>query len=115
MTLTIRSRKRGAWLRGLNGLASVCLLGSTGCSAIGTRITDSGYFSGVRGDYDMVFRRARIDPDSRVSPVFAVADSPFSLVADILFLPYDAYSACQSPHTTNMVGPPSESSTGTAP
>jgi uncharacterized protein YceK len=89
-------------------LVCAVIIGCPGCSAIGTRITDGGYFSGVRGDFDMVFRRASIDPDSRVSPVLAVADSPFSLVADILFLPYDAYSECQSSRSTNTVGPPSE-------
>lgn len=104
-----------SWPAGLKVLTCACILGRTGCSAITTRITEGGYFSGVQSDYDMVFRRATIDPGSRVSPVLPVADTPFSFVADILFLPDDAHSACQSPHTTNMVGPPSESSTGTAP
>ena len=61
----------------------------TGCSAIGSRVVGERYFSGVRTDYAMCFDRASIDPDSRIHPAFAVVDVPFSLVGDILFLPYD--------------------------
>jgi uncharacterized protein YceK len=39
----------------------------------------------------MVFDRSSIDPDSCVHPALAVADTPFSFVGDILFLPYDIY------------------------
>jgi uncharacterized protein YceK len=62
----------------------------TGCSAIGSRVVGGRYFSGVRNDYTMCFDRTSIDPDSRIHPALAVVDMPFSLVGDILFLPYDA-------------------------
>jgi uncharacterized protein YceK len=62
----------------------------TGCSAIGSRVIGDRYFSGVRADTAMLFDRERFDPTERVHPVLAVVDMPFSLVGDILFLPYDA-------------------------
>ncbi len=64
--------------------------GLTGCSAIGSRVVGERYFSGVRCDYAMCFDRASIDPESRINPALAVVDMPFSLLGDILFLPYDA-------------------------
>jgi len=87
----------------LNLLLCACVVSCAGCSAIGTRITEGGYFAGVRGDFEMVFDRGSIDPESRVSPVLAVVDVPFSLVGDILFLPYDVYCDCRSSHGTNAV------------
>ncbi len=38
----------------------------------------------------MIGNRQSIDPASRYHPVLAMIDMPFSLVADILFLPRDA-------------------------
>jgi uncharacterized protein YceK len=69
-------------------LCAACSL--IGCSAIGSRVVGERYFSGVRTDYAMCFDKASIDPDSRIHPALAVVDMPFSLVGDILFLPYDA-------------------------
>jgi uncharacterized protein YceK len=51
----------------------------------------------------MVFDRSSIDPDSRIHPVLAIVDTPFSFVGDILFLPYDIYQGCDSSHPTNAV------------
>jgi uncharacterized protein YceK len=51
----------------------------------------------------MCFDRHSIDPDSRIHPALAVVDMPFSLVGDILFLPYDACSGGQSSCGTNVV------------
>ena len=44
----------------------------------------------------MIGDREIIDPSSRIHPAFATLDMPFSLLGDILFLPYDAYYDCQS-------------------
>ncbi len=71
-------------------LLCICAVSCVGCSAIGTRVTGDRYFSGVRGDAAMIGDRESIDPSSRVHPALAFLDMPFSLVADILFLPYDA-------------------------
>lgn len=38
----------------------------------------------------MIGDRESIDPTSRVHPALAALDMPFSFVADVLFLPYDA-------------------------
>ena len=81
-------------------LCALCLV--AGCSAIGSRVVGERYFSGVRCDYAMCFERSRISPESRTHPALAVVDTPFSLVADILFLPYDAYQDCQSSGSTNV-------------
>jgi uncharacterized protein YceK len=70
---------------------------------VGTRVVGGKYFSGVRADYVMVFDPGSISPDSRVHPALAVIDAPFSLVGDILFLPYDAYQDCTSSRSTNDV------------
>lgn len=100
---TIQPRNRTILSAPVVMLSVVCILCATaGCSAIGTRIVDGGYFTGVRGDYDMMFRRETIDPKSRVHPVLAVVDMPFSCVADILFLPYDAFSGSQTPRDSSF-------------
>jgi len=49
----------------------------------------------------MLFDREGIDPSSRVNPVLAVVDAPFSFVVDVLFLPYDTYQDCESSPGTN--------------
>lgn len=69
-------------------LCAACSL--TACSAVGSRVVGERYFSGFRTDYAMCFDKTSIDPDSRIDPALAVVDMPFSLVGDILFLPYDA-------------------------
>src|SRR5580658_1004382 len=74
-----------------------------GCSAIGSRVVGERYLSGVRCDFAMVFERSSIDPASRIDPVLAVVDTPFSFVGDILFLPYDVYGGCNSSPVTNVV------------
>ena len=81
-------------------LCAVCSL--TGCSAIGSRVVGERYFSGVRVDYAMCFDRASIDPDSRIHPALAVVDTPFSLVGDILFLPYDALRGSSQLKTNSL-------------
>jgi uncharacterized protein YceK len=97
----------GLWasiaMRLLNLLLLVCAIFCAGCSAVGTRIVGDRYFSGVRADYSMVFDRSSVDPDSRVHPALAVLDAPFSLVGDVLFLPYDAYQECTSSPSTNTL------------
>jgi uncharacterized protein YceK len=77
-------------------LALVCFFCCAGCSAIGTRVGGGRYFSGVRADAAMIGDRERFDPTSRFHPALAAIDMPFSLVGDILFLPYDAYEDCQN-------------------
>jgi uncharacterized protein YceK len=88
-------------MRVLNDFLLVCAICGAGCSAVGTRVAGGKYFAGVRADCSMVFNPGAIDPDSRVHPALAVIDTPFSLVGDILFLPYDACQDCTSSHTTN--------------
>ena len=61
----------------------------SGCAAIGTRIIHREPFAGVKTDYAMCFHREGISPECRIHPALAVVDSPFSLVADVLFLPWD--------------------------
>jgi uncharacterized protein YceK len=51
----------------------------------------------------MCFDRNSIDPASRIRPALAVVDMPFSLVGDILFLPYDACSGGRLSGGTNVV------------
>jgi uncharacterized protein YceK len=70
-------------------LTSLVIGTLTGCAAIGSRIVDDRYFAGVRCDYEMCFCRSSIDPKCRVNPAIAVIDFPFSLIADIVFLPFD--------------------------
>lgn len=91
MGWALANRMRYARLLVVSGL-----LFCVGCSAIGTRVGGDRYFSGVRADAAVIGGRASIDPASRVHPVLAAVDMPFSLVADILFLPYDAWLDCQS-------------------
>ena len=45
----------------------------------------------------MIGDRESIDPSSRVHPVLAAIDMPFSFVGDVLFLPYDVYRDCPLP------------------
>jgi uncharacterized protein YceK len=77
-------------------------LALTGCSAIGSRVVGGRYFSGVRTDYAMCFDNASIDPDSRIHPAFAVVDVPFSLIGDVLFLPYDVTRARSQVDTNSL-------------
>ena len=58
------------------------------CSSIGNRIIHTGYFTGVRGDIDLI--TCRESPAVRKDTALAVLDLPFSFVGDMLFLPYDA-------------------------
>ena len=89
-------------------ISSLLLLGGlcafTGCSAIGSRVVGNRYFSGVRSDTAMLFDRQRFDPTERVHPASALIDMPFSLVGDILFLPYDV---CRGGRTTAITNAPS--------
>jgi uncharacterized protein YceK len=76
-------------------LAGMCAL--SGCSSIEARtigyrkggVSGPPFFSGVSLDYIQVFDRDSIEPNRRTHPGWAIADAPFSLVGDILFLPYD--------------------------
>ena len=70
-----------------------CIALCSGCASIGMRVVGSGgnYFSGVRGDALMIGDRKNIDPSSQVHPAIALLDMPFSLIADIVLLPRDAY------------------------
>ena len=80
-----------------------CLCGlavATGCGSIGGRVVDNRSFAGVRVDYAMCFDRSSIDPECRINPALAVVDAPFSLVGDILFLPYDC---CRDTSPTSIV------------
>src|SRR5438067_2207278 len=78
--------------RTLPTLCFACTIFCSGCAAVGTRIVGSyprPYFSGVRGDAAMIGDRKSISPNSRCNPALAVIDMPFSLLADILFIPFD--------------------------
>jgi uncharacterized protein YceK len=77
-------------------LIGLCLL--SGCAAVRSRTV--GYrvggvggppvFSGVSLDCIQIFDRDSItDPGMKWNPVLAGFDAPFSLVGDIIFLPYD--------------------------
>jgi uncharacterized protein YceK len=89
----------------MNRITCFALLCATGiicgCSAVGSRIVGDRYFSGVRVDYAMIFDRERFDPSSRIHPALAAIDTPFSLVGDVLFLPYDAYESCETVSNTS--------------
>ena len=72
--------------------AAVCALliaVSSGCAAIGTRVIHREPFAGVKTDYAMCFHREGISSECRIHPIVAIVDSPFSLIADVLFLPFD--------------------------
>lgn len=69
--------------------ATALVVMMSGCAAIGTRIIHKEPFAGVKTDYAMCFHRDGIDPQCRIHPALAIVDAPFSLVADLLFLPWD--------------------------
>ena len=83
--------RRGQTGIGLIGMVvcAIALLVTSGCAAIGTRIIHKEPFAGVKTDYAMCFHREGIDPQCRIHPALAVLDAPFSLVVDVLFLPFD--------------------------
>ena len=63
----------------------------SGCAAFNSRIVGSGYFQGVRCDYNEMFHPETFDPQCRINPALAAVDMPFSFVGDILFMPNDIY------------------------
>jgi uncharacterized protein YceK len=82
--------------------------GLTGCTAITSRSLVAGwsspppplYFGGVRGDcaeISHIFESGSSDNPWIWMP-YSIIDFPFSLGADILFVPYDIYTDC---HCTN--------------
>jgi len=71
---------------------TVCVLATAmlfGCAALGTRIIHSEPFAGVKTDYAECFHRDGISPECRINPIFAVIDAPFSLVVDLVYLPFE--------------------------
>jgi uncharacterized protein YceK len=91
-------------------------LGLVGCTAISVRsfarISSPPvpcYFGGVRGDYDFIVHPGS-NGEGWFGPIYGAVDMPFSLVADIVALPYDAYTSyewCQHTNTgTTLVLPP---------
>jgi uncharacterized protein YceK len=93
-----------------------CSLGLVGCTAISVRsfarISPPPvpfYFGGVRGDYDCIFHPAENAGMGWPGPIYGAVDMPFSLVADILALPYDVYTSYgwsrQTKAGTTLVSP----------
>src|SRR3954462_12850540 len=80
-------------------ISCLCLAGAaSGCSSIGSRIFANSfppaipyYFGGVRTDYETISC-----PGKSASPIidsiYSIVDFPFSLVADVLLIPYDVYT-----------------------
>lgn len=92
-----------------------CSLSLVGCTAISVRsfarITSPPvplYFGGVRGDYDFVFHPGKNAGMGWPGPIYGAVDMPFSLAADVVALPYDAYTSYEWCHATNttFVFPP---------
>lgn len=83
-----------------SGLLLLLCLGwlAAGCSAITSRALNRLstpppplYFGGVRTDCELMANSRETD-SPLVWPVYGVVDLPFSLGADLLLLPYDAYT-----------------------
>lgn len=70
-------------------LALMSTILCSGCGAIGSRITGccGDYFSGVRGDALLVAGKA--EGGTGCDPLVGIVDMPFSLVADVIFIPHD--------------------------
>jgi uncharacterized protein YceK len=79
------------------------LCAASECAAISSRIVGNGYFQGVQCDYDEMFRRNTIDPESRIHPALAAVDMPFSFVGDVLFVPCDFYYSREPATDTNAL------------
>jgi len=86
-----------------------CSLSLVSCTAISVRSlarTTSPpmplYFGGVRGDYDFVFHPGRNAGMGWPGPIYGAVDMPFSLVADVVALPYDAYTSYEWSRATNI-------------
>jgi uncharacterized protein YceK len=81
----------------------------SGCSAIISRKLEAIgsspppplYFGGVRSDYEISLGPSRGD-NPWFCPVYSVIDFPFSLGADVLFLPYDCYTDYHYTNNTTM-------------
>ena len=74
----------------------ITLIALGGCSAIGSRPVqgdESPYFIGVRNDVYYLFHPSKAD-NPYLQPL-NIIDFPFSLIADILYLPYDFYTVSQ--------------------
>src|SRR6185369_1172259 len=85
-----------------------CSFGLVGCTAISVRSFARMssppvpfYFGGVRGDYDFIFHPARNAGMGWPGPIYGAVDMPFSLVGDVVALPYDAYTSYEWSHHTN--------------
>jgi len=82
------------------GLCILC-----GCAAVASRtvgyrkggVGGPPFFSGVSLDCIQVGDRDSIEPGLRYNPAIAVIDTPFSLVGDILLLPYDTFQFAAHP------------------
>jgi len=80
-------------------LCGFCIL--SGCSSIASRTLEGLgpspqpplYFGGIRSDYQIV--NAESSKDSWLWPGYCIIDTPFSFGIDVLFIPYDAYTACR--------------------
>jgi uncharacterized protein YceK len=91
----------------LFGVLCCCSLGLVGCAAISVRsfarISSPPvpvYFGGVQGDYGCIFHPVS-EGQGWFGPIYGIVDMPFSRVADIAALPYDAYTSYEWSHHTN--------------
>lgn len=81
----------------LSALLSLCTLSCNGCMAIGARTLGCPvikgpkmmHFAGMRASYDVLTQERQ--NHSPATLTFVVFDMPFSLIGDVLFLPFDTY------------------------
>ena len=102
MTKTFISRMRRILWLFLAGLP----LFASGCSAVIARSIARStspppplYLGGVRTDWKVITESEVWEPQA-----YGVVDMPFSLVADVILLPYDIYTDCR--HTDNKTSTP---------
>ncbi len=95
MTRTLAKNTRCLSLFLIAGLALLV----SGCSSVITHSMARAssppppmYMGGVRMDYLAVAESETLGPQ-----VYGVLDMPFSLVADVILLPYDLYADCRHP------------------
>jgi uncharacterized protein YceK len=85
-------------------LGSVAVIVSGCTSIVAHRLMSPFYFGGVRCDSGAI--KESLDPQSdrpALESIYYAIDMPFSLGADIIYIPYDVYADIKSSHRTNAV------------